>query len=113
MSVVDKLLETAQLDTDLLVRNDAKGDTFSRPRVVDFLLVADDPDRAQLVRDFITDNQYGDASVETVDGQHRILVKIEMPTTQHVLCSVSGLMACLAALYDLEYDGWGCVIQTT
>lgn len=61
----------------------------------------------------MNDNQYGDASVETVDDQFRILVQIFMPTTQQLLCSVSGFMACIAELYDLEYDGWGCVLQTT
>lgn len=112
MSVLEKLLETARADTDLLLQNDAKGDDFSRTRIVDFLLVSDDADRANMVRDFVNDNRYGDATVETVDGRHRVLVQIHMPTTQHVLCSVSGLMACLAALYGLEYDGWGCVLQT-
>jgi hypothetical protein len=34
-----------------------------------------------------------------------------MPTTQHVLMSVSGFMECLAYLYGARYDGWGCVLQ--
>ncbi len=112
MSVVEHLLDTARADTDLLLQNGARGDDFAKPRVVDNLLLSDEQDQANLVRDFVNDNRYGDAVVESVDGCFRELVQIEMPTTQSVLCSVSGLMVCLAASHGLEFDGWGCVLQS-
>jgi hypothetical protein len=56
-------------------------------------------------------DQYGVARVEEADQEFRILVVVPMPTTQHVLCSVSALMVCIAALFGAEYDGWGCTIQ--
>jgi hypothetical protein len=110
--VVEALLENAYQDTQLLIGNDQKGDNFSVSREVDFVLYAKDRDKGELVANFINDNQYGKAVYLKNDGNHRITVTIDMPTTQNLVCSVSGLMTCIAALFDLEYDGWGCTIQT-
>lgn len=110
--VVEALLENAYQDTQLLIGNDQKGDNFSVSREVDFVLYAKDRDKGELVANFINDNRYGKAVYSENDGNHRITVTIDMPTTQNLVCSVSGLMTCIAALYDLEYDGWGCTIQT-
>ncbi|EHU4797652.1 ribonuclease E inhibitor RraB [Vibrio vulnificus] len=109
--VVDALLDNAYQDLKLLQGNDQKGDVFSIPRNVDFLLFAKDASRAELVASFINDNSYGEASYTEVAGEHRIQVVINMPITQNVLNSVSGLMTCLSVIYDLEYDGWGCELQ--
>ena len=78
---------------------------------MDFLLRAPSEDKSLLVTDFINDYCYGKATAISDDDGHRISVRIMMPITQHVICSVSGFMACLSKLYDLEYDGWGSVIQ--
>lgn len=110
-SIVELLLDTAKADTDLLLQNDARGDVLATPRKVDFLLRAPTADKAQLVADFINDNRYGDATVVNDQHGHRIQVVIEMPITQHVICSVSGLMACVSKIFDVEYDGWGSVIR--
>ena len=111
MPLVDTLLETARQDTNLLLKNDGLGDDFTVPRPVDFLLVAKEEQKAGLVASFINDNRYGSAKVENTGTEFRVQVVVNMPTTQNVLCSVSGLMACIAALYGIMYDGWGCVIQ--
>jgi len=95
-SIVELLLDTAKADTDLLLKNDARGDVLATPRRVDFLLHAPTAEKAQLVADFINDNRYGDAIAASDKDGHRITVLIEMPITQHVLCSVSGLMAASA-----------------
>jgi hypothetical protein len=36
-----------------------------------------------------------------------------MPITQPLLCSVSRFMVSLGKLYQIEYDGWGSIIQNT
>ena len=110
--VVAALLDNAYQDTQLLISNDEKGDNFSAFRDVDFTLYAKDKEKGELVASFINDNNYGKATYEEIEVSHRITVVINMPSTQNLLCSVSGLMTCLAALYDLEYDGWGCALQT-
>jgi regulator of RNase E activity RraB len=115
MNLVDSLLEGAEADRDVLKKQLAMGDDPSIPRDVDFVLYAKDLEKAELVRDFVHDNSYGRSFVQEVpqnppDSQHRIIVQVFMPTTQHALCAVSALMACLAKLYDLAYDGWGCEI---
>jgi hypothetical protein len=110
-SIVELLLDTAKADTDLLLQNDAKGDVLATPRTVDFLLRAPTADRARLVADFINDNRYGDARTVSDQDGHSVQVEIEMPITQHVICSVSGLMACVSKIFDVEYDGWGSVIK--
>jgi hypothetical protein len=111
MAVTDDLLRNAYEDTELLKKNDALGDNFSIARDVDFVIKTPDRAKAEIIRSFAEDNQYGVARVEEGDGEFRVLVVINMPITQHVLCSVSALMACLAALFRAEYDGWGCTIQ--
>jgi hypothetical protein len=110
-AMVELLIQTAEADTDLLIRNREQGDDLSVAREVDFLLRAPTAEKAQLVADFINEFHYGEAFTESAATGHRISVRIVMPITQHVLCSASGFMACLSKLYDLEYDGWGSVIQ--
>ena len=111
MSIIDNLAKNACADVELLQKNDALGDDFSKTRVVDFLLVANDREGADLIRQFVMDHHYGEVSVERVDGDHRVLVRVPMPTTQHVVMCVSGFMECIAYLFNARYDGWGCVLQ--
>jgi hypothetical protein len=111
MALTDKLLRNAYEDTELLKKNDALGDDFSIARDVDFVIKTPDRRKAEVIRSFAEDNQYGVARVEEADREFRILVVVHMPIQQHVLCSVSALMVCMAALFGAEYDGWGCVIQ--
>lgn len=112
MALVEKLLDAAYEDTQLLIKNDSLGDQFTIPRDVDFVLRSDDRRRAETVASFINGNQYAVAKVETADPGYRIIATVNMPTTQQVLSSVSGLMVCLAELFSVEYDGWGTVIRS-
>ena len=109
--VVEALLDNAYQDSQLLQGNDEKGDVFSIFRDVDFRLYAKDRAKAELVTNFINDNCYGKASNSEHEGNHFVSVVVNMPTTQNILNSVSGLMTCIAKIYDLEYDGWGCELQ--
>ena len=109
--VVEELLKNAYEDTQLLNGNDEKGDDFSVFRNVDFYLYAPDKEKGELVTSFINDLCYGDAIYSENEGNHTIRVTVYMPTTQNIICSISGLMTCIAAIYNLEYDGWGCELQ--
>ena len=111
--VVEALLENAYQDTQLLTGNDEKGDNFSVPRDIDFLFYAPNQEKGELVASFINDNRYGEATYYKNEENHCIKVIVNMPSTQNLVCSVSALMTCLAALFDIEYDGWGCVLQQT
>lgn len=110
-SIVELLLETAKADTELLIKNDGLGDTFATPRNVDFLFVAPSREKAEIVASFINDNRYANATVSEVGNSFRVLVVVNMPITQHLLYSVSGLMACIGKIFDVKYDGWGSAIQ--
>jgi hypothetical protein len=117
MALVDSLLDNAEADRDLLRKNLVSGDRPELPRDADFVLYAADQERAELVCAFVHDNSYGRAIYQYIPenqekSQHRIVISIFMPTTENVLCVVSGFMVFLAKLYSLEYDGWGCSIQT-
>lgn len=112
MPIVDDLLRTAYEDTQLLIKNDQLGDVLSTPRDVEFLLRAPDEQKARTVCSFIRDNQYGVAAVQEHDGSFSVSVVIHMPITQNLICSVSALMCCLAAVFGMEYDGWGSVIKS-
>jgi hypothetical protein len=110
-TVVEVLMDTAKADTDVLIKNDELGDVLSIPREVDFLLRAPSEEKATLVADFINDNRYGDATALCDEEGYRVSVLINMPITQHVLCSVSGLMACICEIFEIEYDGWESAVQ--
>jgi hypothetical protein len=112
MSVIQKLMKGAMADVDVLRSLDEQGDDVSVPRDVDFLLRAPSREKAELAAGFINDYRYGIANVEEDDeGSCSVQVIINMPVTQHVILSVSGFMACVAELFELEFDGWGCEIQ--
>ena len=117
MNIAEILLDTALSDHALLRGNRDKGDDASIPRDLDFVFYADDEERAALVCDFVADNKYGRSSyqrLESPDGKilWRVLVVIRAPASAEIVCTLSGFMACLAAVFSLEYDGWGCVLQT-
>ncbi len=113
MSVVEALLESSEQYTSLLINNDSKGDNFDIPRNIDFVFKTDDAQKAETVCSFINDNNYANARVESVKGDYRVLAVVAMQSNQNVICSVSGLMTCIGKLFDVEYDGWGCVLQNT
>ena len=115
MSLVECLMDTAVQDSDLLVRNQELGDRSEMPRDIEFVLYAKDKKRAELVASFVSDYRYGKASVEHTEdcGEYswRLLIVIHSPTTENVVMSLSAFMVCLANIYDLDYDGWGCLIR--
>jgi hypothetical protein len=112
MSLFDLLTETAIADTDLLRKNDSIGDVFSTSREVDFDFESPDMERATDFSEFVTGKSYGRTKINDLgtDGI-QILVFIDMPITQHLICSVSGFMLCLSRLFLIEYKGWGSIIQ--
>jgi Regulator of ribonuclease activity B len=116
MSVVQLLMDTAVEDSKLLVKNQEMGDRSEIPRDIDFVLWAKDEAKARLVADFVTDYRYGipffEGRVEE-RGEYswRLRITVHSPTTEHVAMTLSAFMVCLSKLYDLDYDGWGCVIQ--
>jgi Regulator of ribonuclease activity B len=112
MNMFDLLTETAKADTELLSSNDKLGDVFATAREVDLSFVTCERDRAEDFAQFVNGKQYGIANVIDLDaGQFRVLVLITMPITQHIICSVSGFMLCLSRIFQIDYQGWGSVVQ--
>jgi regulator of RNase E activity RraB len=111
MALIDQLLDSSQADRELLHKNLSLGDQPDIVREIDFQLILADTAKAELLRDFINDNHYGEASVEEGGERIRVVVRIVMAPQGHTLCAVSGLMVCLCRLFDAEYDGWGCVLK--
>jgi hypothetical protein len=109
MSVIGKLMDAAIADVEVLRSLDRSGDQFGQFRDVEFLFRCPDLQKANLVAAFINDYQFGQAVSGNEDGESTVLVTIRMPVEQHIILSVSGFMTCLAELYGLEFDGWGCV----
>lgn len=104
-------MEATEADTDVLRRLDADGDDFNKVREVDFTFKCATQDKAETVAGFLDDFQYGKASVIVEDNEFIVQLLINMPVTQNVLLCVSGFMTCIAELYGVEIDGWGCVAQ--
>jgi hypothetical protein len=112
MNLFEQLHDNAVLDNDLLLKNDATGDLFEKPRDVDFTFKTGDGRKAKELSEFINGKNFGISTVHSGDdGLLWVIVAIHMPITQHLLCSVSGFMVCLGGLFQVEYDGWGSVIQ--
>jgi hypothetical protein len=113
MSLVDTLLNNSEADLRLLTSNREKGDSGTKFRDVDFVFYAKDKENGEMICSFMHDNSYGRGVYSEIpenpdSSRHRVVVTVNMPTTPHVASSVSGLMACVARLFGIEYDGWGC-----
>lgn len=112
MSMFDLLHDNAHADLDLLVKNDQRGDNFATARDVDFAFKTNEKVRAKDICEYINGKNFGKATVrEEPDGLYWVISSVYMPITQHLLFSVSGFMVCLSRLFQVEYDGWGSVIQ--
>jgi hypothetical protein len=111
MSVLKKLVDGAIVDVGVLRSLDEQGDDFTKFRDVDFLLRCPTQEKAELVAAFINEYQFGQASVFEEDEKPCVQVIINMPVTRNVILSVSGFMACIATMYELDFDGWGCEVQ--
>jgi hypothetical protein len=112
MTMFELLHQTALADTDLLLKNDAMGDILTIAREVDFAFESKDKQRAGDFAEFVNGKRYGKAAVnEIADGNFRVLVLVTMPITQHLIGCVSGFMLCLSRLFQIEYLGWGSVVQ--
>jgi hypothetical protein len=112
MSIFDLLHENAHADNDVLIAGDAKDDVFAKPRDVDFVFKTTDKEKAQDLSEYINGKNFGNSRVDGGDdGVFRVLVVIHTPITQHVVCCLSGFMVCLSRLFQVDYDGWGSVVQ--
>ena len=112
MTMFDLLHQNALSDTDLLRTNDKLGDTFTTARAVDFAFETGDRQRADDFAEYVNGKSYGTAAVSKLaDGRFRVLVLITMPITQQLIGCVSGFMLCLSRLFQIDYLGWGSVIQ--
>ena len=112
MTLFALLYQNAVADTDLLRKNDQLGDTFAVPRQVDFAFKTGDRERADDFAEFVNGKSYGTAAVRKItDGDFQVLVLITMPITQQLIGCVSGFMLCLSRLFQIDYLGWGSVVQ--
>ena len=113
MTMFDLLHQNALSDTDLLRTNDKLGDTFFIAREVDFAFETGNGQRADDFAEYVKGKSCGTAAVsQLTDGHFRVLVVITMPITQQLIGCVSGFMLCLSRLFQIDYLGWGSVIQT-
>ncbi len=111
MHIVERLLETAYQDTELLIERESMGDVLTVFHEVDFCLATPDEEQANTVCSFINDNQYGRAHVETGDGEYRVITIIDTPVTQNIICALSANMVSLSYIFSVDYSGWGATIE--
>ncbi len=113
MSMIERLMESAEADADVLRSLDSQGDDFREFRAVDFLIEAPSEEKAELICGFINDFNYGAAQLTgEVEGVYQVTVIIDMPVTQNIVSSIAGFMNCIASLFDGSLNGWGCVAKT-
>lgn len=111
MSMIEKLMNATQVDTDVLRRLDADGDKFQIFREVDFYFKCPSKEKAELVAGFLEDYQYGKCKLIDESDFFAVQLIIFTPVTQNIILCISGFMTCIAELFDVEMDGWGCVAQ--
>ena len=113
--MVKLLIDTAVADSRLWFKNRELGDRAETPRDIDFVLYAKNEERANLVASFVKDYRYGKPAVQRVEHRGviawRLVITIHAPATENVIMTLSAFMVCLSQLYQLDYDGWGSVIQ--
>jgi hypothetical protein len=109
----DLLHENALADHALLRTNDREGDIFDTPRDVDFAFKTNEISRAEDFCEFVNGKNFGRAHIRATEGEELIWISVDihMPINQNLIGSVSGFMVCLSRLFQIEYDGWGSVIQ--
>jgi hypothetical protein len=110
-TIFDLLHENAKADLDLLLSCDARGDHFANSRTVDFAFKTKDRETADDLCEYINGKNFGKAHVRADEELCWVICKIEMPITQELVFCVSGFMLCLSRLFQVEYDGWGSIIQ--
>jgi hypothetical protein len=111
MSVVNKLLDNSLRDRELLRKNLQLGDDLQVPRLVDFVFVTPAKEIAEELVAYVGEGHFGEPQTAALEDGFRVVVTCKMPVSESVLCCVSGLMACVATLFKVHYDGWGCVVQ--
>ena len=112
MTMFELLHHTALADTGLLGKNDELGDIFTIAREIDFAFETRVRQRAYDFSEFVNGKNYGTAAVSKItDGHFRVLVLNSMPITRYLIGYVSGCMLCLSRLFQIDYLGWGSVVQ--
>jgi len=77
-----------------------------------FSFEAGDRERADDFAELVNGKSYGAATVrEDTAGDFQVLVLITMPITQQLIGCMSGFMLCLSGLFQIDYWGWGSVVQ--
>lgn len=112
MHIVEKLLNAAYQDSELLKKRDEMGDVFVAFRDVDFCIDAPNQEKADAVCSFINDNRYGVAHVEEGDDLFRVITVTNTPVTQEIISALSANMVSVAEIFSCEYNGWGSTIIT-
>jgi hypothetical protein len=113
MDIFELLHTNAIADRELLLSSDREGDVFDNPRDVDFAFRTKDNTKANDLCEFINGKNFGRAHLSQKEGDDLIwvIVIIHMPITQNVIGSISGFMVCLSRIFQVDFDGWGSVIQ--
>jgi hypothetical protein len=106
MNVFETLQSTSQADSEVLGVLDSHGDVSAISRDVEFEFLTNDRSKADAFAGYINDNKYAKAEVKAVGDDFGVTAGINMPVTQAVVSTVSGFMAFLGILFQVEYDGW-------
>ena len=105
-NLLEKLIDNALEDKELLASNNDLGDISSIGRNVEFRFIATNKASSDLACKVISNLKYGVPKVAKSGSVYEIRVTVHMPLTAEVVNCVSGFMACLGELFALEYDGW-------
>jgi hypothetical protein len=116
MHITQVLLNNSAQDLAVLEHNRSIGDRAEIARDIDFAFHTKDEGQANTVGAFINDNHYGSATYEAVDDPKfgkfwRVVCVVHAPATEQVVCSISGVMACIGVVFNIEYVGWGSLVQ--
>ncbi len=110
MGTVERLMDAAVADNELLVKNQELGDDAQIARDIEFHFYAQDEERAKLVASFVSDCRYGRPSISRTEHHGtvawRLSVAINTLMTENLVMTLSAFVVCLSQLYGLEYDGW-------
>ena len=99
---------------DVLRRMEAKGDTLTRPRIIDFNVVFPDQASAEQFAENFREQGYG-VSVEDSETEEDfpwdVVVKRNMIPSHREIGDFEALLQGIAGPLGGHNDGWGCITQ--
>ena len=106
MHIVEKLLSTSHQDNEQLQQLKSIAANLDVKHTLEYRLNTKHQKQAEIVCSFVNYNGYGDAAIEANGTLFDIVIEIQTPLLDNVICSLSANLVFVADFFSVEYGGW-------